>query len=501
MADGTKQGVQLGFFSNAFKDSKALQLIGVRGKERISQLFEFDLLLTRKGPALTEDELQEIVRQPCVVALGRREADLVHGILVAIEHLDGARHVHPTYVARMVPQVALLGMGERCGVYAQMTIPKMVEEILRAHGLAAGTDLDIMVTNDAKSPTREYVVQYRESDWAFIQRWLEHEGFFYWFEHSRTGAKLVIADENSDASPLADPQAISYRERNNLVTEGEATIWDFTTVQRRVPQRVTVLDYNYRRPADLLVSSEVIDEGGFGHVIHYGEHVKDRDVSGAMAKLRAQLHAAERRVVRGTTDCSRFRVGHVFTLENHHVEGYNGDYLIISVDHVAGLGFAGIYDVDRRMVDEQPHHYKATFSAVPTAVQYRPERRTPWPRVSGLINGHIEADTAGDYAQIDEQGRYKVKMPFDIGNRKGLSSSRWIRMAQSYAGAGYGQHFPLHKGTEVIIGHIDGDPDRPIIVGSVPNPATSSPVADANATQSVTQTASGIRVEYEDLQQ
>ena len=93
----------------------------------------------------------------------------------------------------------------------------------------------------------------------------------------------------------------------------------------------------------------------------------------------------------------------------------------------------------------------------------------------------VSSDDADYPIKIDAEGRYKVKMPYDVGSKKGLSSSRWIRMAQSYAGAGYGQHFPLHKGTEVLITHIDGDPDRPLVIGSVPNAVTPGPVADANA--------------------
>ena len=116
------------------------------------------------------------------------------------------------------------------------------------------------------------------------------------------------------------------------------------------------------------------------------------------------------------------------------------------------------------------------------------------------MHANIDADSNGDYAAIDSEGRYKVRMPYDVNLNKGDKASRWIRMAQPYAGAGYGTHHPLHKGTEVLVAHIDGDPDRPIIVGAVPNPHTSSPSTGQNATQSVTQTASGIRVEMEDLQ-
>jgi type VI secretion system secreted protein VgrG len=502
MAETKKVGVNLGFFSNAFKDSSALQLLGVLGHERLSHLFEFELLLQRKGPPLTDAELEDVVRQPCVVALGQKEGDLVHGMLTSIEHIDSTRHVNQLYVGKMVPQVALLDLGLRCGIYEDLTIPEIVKEILSGHGLSAGTHFQIKVTEEAKSPKREYVVQYQESDWAFIQRWLEHEGYFYWFDHKKEGAKLVIADANNDASKIQDPAVISFRERNNLVTAGESTIWGLNVIQRRVPKQVTVLDYNHRRPTELLVSTSDVDKGGFGHVYNYGEHVKDRDVAKAVVKLRAELLASDRRVVKGTTDCSRFRVGHVFELENHFVGGYDGKYLITAVEHRAG------FDVPSMRLGqgdlggpENARMYEARFEAIPYATPFRPKRVTPWPRVKGLINGHVEADTSGDYAQIDPEGRYKVKMPFDLGNRKGLASSRWIRMSQAYAGAGYGQHFPLHKGTEVLLGHIDGDPDRPIIVGAVPNAATPGPVVDANATQSVMQTASGMRVEWEDLQQ
>jgi len=496
-----RSGIHLGFFSGAFADSGALQLLGVRGKETISQLFEFELLLERQGTPLTDKELEDIVRKPCVMALGLKQGDLVHGTIVSIEHLDGTRHVKQLYVARLVPQVSLLAMGQRCGIYEDKTVPEIVESVLEAHGMSKNKDFSVLVADSAKSPSREYAVQFQESDWAFIQRWLEHEGYFYWFEHTKKGAKLVIADSNADTSKIDGLEKISFREKNNLATGGDATVWNVSFAMSRVPQRASVLDYNYRRPNDILLAHKDIDPTGFGHCYHYGEHVKDRDVAAAVVKLRAELHASTKRILRGTTDCARFRVGHVFELENHHIDAYNVKYLIVSIEHAAGVEVPSQRVAERRTGDAVAQIYTATFTAIPFTTPYRPPRVTPWPRVRGLISAHIEADTSGDYAQIDDQGRYRIKLPFDVGNRKGLASSRWIRMAQSYAGASYGQHFPLHKGTEVLLGHTDGDPDRPVIVGSVPNPATRSPVTDANATQSVTQTASGIRVEYEDLQQ
>lgn len=498
MAD--QRGVALGFLSPAVQNG-ALQLIGVQGREELSRLFEFELLLMRHGAPLTLAELEEIVRQPAVLALGQRADDLVHGIITSIEHLDGTRHKLPVYVARLVPQVALLDLGRRSAIYQDVTVADFVGTLLETHGLKPRRHFALMVENTAKSPKHEYVVQYQESDWAFISRWLEHEGFFYWFEHRKEGAKLMIADANADASPIGDPVNVSFRERNNLASGSRHTIWDVSVQQRRVAHRVTVVDYNYRRPTDLLVSSEKVDVGGFGHVFLYGDHFKDKGVGDARARIRAEELAVQRRTMRGTTDCSRFRVGHTFEFENHHISEYDGRYLITGIEHRAGFEVPSSRRARGADDEERPLDYQARFTAIPIDVPFRPARITPWPRIHGIINGHVEADTAGDYAQIDDQGRYKIKLPFDVGTQQGLSSSRWVRMAQSYAGAGYGQHFPLHKGTEVLIAHVDGDPDRPVVVGSVPNAATPGPVVDANATQSVTQTASGIRIEFEDLQQ
>jgi type VI secretion system secreted protein VgrG len=396
----------------------------------------------------------------------------------------------------MVPNLWLLTMTQTSRLYQDTTVPDMVKKILKSYGLGE-PNFDIRVNRQAKSPKREYVVQYQESDWDFIQRWLEHEGFYYWFEHGGDAERLIIADENADATPIDDPDVISYRERNNLSSGRLATIWDWTLVQKRIAARVSLLDHNYRRPASPLLATEEVDAArGFGTVFMYGDHFKDNDTGKALATLRAERLRCERRTFRGRTDCARFRVGHVFELENHHEASNDGKYLITRIDHRVGFPV----DPDRDDLGADPQRYFARFEAIPMDVAFRPERVTPWPRIHGVMHAHIDADSNGDYASIDAEGRYKVRMPYDTNLNKGGKASRWIRMAQPYAGAGYGTHHPLHKGTEVLLVHIDGDPDRPIIASAVPNPHTMSPSTSANATQSVTQTASGIRVEMEDLQ-
>jgi type VI secretion system secreted protein VgrG len=492
--DKQLEGVQIAFVSGGLPD-EVIELRGVFGREKLSRLFEFDLLLVRRDGPFSDDELDALLRAPCAVALGTREGDRVHGLLERIELIDSAREAPARYLARLVPTVWLLTLSHNCRVYQETTTADMVAAILSEYGLSKGNDFDILITG--KQRTREYVVQYQESDWDFIQRWLEHEGYFYWFEHGEEGEKLVIADSNDDTTPIDDPDVLSYRESNNLSTGGSSTIWDWGLVQRRIPARVAVLDYNYRTPSVALFGKADVDpQRGFGSVISYGEHFKDKDEGNHVAKTRAEQILAARRTYSGRTDCSRFRVGHHFELENHHDDANDGEYLITGIEHRVGYPVMG----DGAALPEALNRYVARFEAIPLEVAYRPERVTPWPSIHGVIHAHVDADSSGETAQIDDQGRYKVKLPFDVSGKKGSKASRWIRMAQPYAGSGYGSHFPLHKGTEVLLAHVDGDPDRPIIVASVPNIHTVSPSTSSNATQSVIQTASGIRIEMEDLQ-
>jgi hypothetical protein len=144
----------------------------------------------------------------------------------------------------------------------------------------------------------------------------------------------------------------------------------------------------------------------------------------------------------------------------------------------AGMG-------DESAEGEEKLTYSNRFSAIPSDIQFRPERKTPKPKFNGIINATVDAAGDGKDGEVDDQGRYKIILPFDQSGNKDGKASRWVRMAQPYSGSDYGMHFPLHKGAEVLLTFVDGDPDRPIISGSIPNPDTTSPVTDANQTKSV----------------
>ncbi len=480
----------LEFLSGGLEDDEFLEVRRVTGREELSRLYRFDIVLKHDHGLLSQAQLDAMMKSPCVLSLGHGDADFVHGILETIELIDAVPGDHALYQARLVPSAWLLTLAKTNRIFQSKTVAQMIEDILKLYGLSSGQHYAMLIEGGTE---HEYVVQYEESDWDFIQRWLEHEGCYYWFEHTAEGEKIVFADHNDDATPIAEPVEIRHRHRNDLSSDGSSSIWDWTFQQKRIPARVTVVDHNYRRPHIPLIATAVTDETlGFGTLFHYNEHFKDGDQGKKVAKLRAERILCARRTLRGKSDCPRLRVGHSFKLEGHFETTQDGRYLITAIDHEGGVA--------QQDADGHIAQYRAHFDAIPIDVQFRPERVTEWPSIHGVLHAHIDADGDGEHAHLDDKGRYKVRLPFDGSGNKGSSSSRWIRKAQPYSGSGYGQHFPLHKGAEVLLAHIDGDPDRPIIVGAVPCFHTASPSTNANATQSVIQTASGIRIEMEDQQ-
>ncbi len=486
--------IPLGFACGSGIDR--LGVIGVEGREWIHRPFEVDVVLARFGHALTLEEVNTLVGARCVVAVGEDKDHHLHGVVASVAHLDCPRSEMQVYVARVVPEIALLTAGRRSTVYQDVTTVDLAKQVLASYGLTQGEDFEVRVRS-AALPKREYVVQYQESDWDLLARWLEHEGMFTVFEHFEDRSMLVLTDENAATPTLAEPTSLPYRVANNL-SRGDATVWGVRVSDRQVPRFVSVVDYNYRRPTELISAAQELPAPSFGHVSLYGEHLKDDAEATALVRRRGEEAAAKRRVLSGTTDRAGLRAGYRFDLENHYVAEYDGGYLVTEVHFSAGVPVpSGSVPDD---LHERSARYRATFEAIPSSTPYRPERRTAWPSIHGILHAHIQSDGSGQVAEIDDQGRYKVRMPFDLATKPGMAASRWVRKAQPYAGVGYGMHFPLHKGTEVLIAHLDGDPDRPVIVGAVPHATTPSPVNASNGTQSVIQSATGIRVEMEDSQ-
>ena len=352
-------------------------------------------------------------------------------------------------------------------------------------------------------PEREYVVQYEESDFAFVQRWLEHEGIYYYFEHKDERERLVFGDSSGGYSSLR--KSFPYRARGSAddrADRGEV-VRKLSRSLRRLPQRVVLHDYNWRTPSkQQLTSFADVLKRGHGTQREYNDHFKTKAQGEALAKVRSQELSCREDIYEGESQVADFRPGHTFDLTEHPQGRYNQTYLLVEVRHHAeqpqtGTGGAGEVQ------------YSNSFQAIPAAATYRPARDTPWPSIQGVMNAFVDSsESDAIYADIDDHGRYRVRLPFDeaFSEHKDGQGSRFMRMAQPFVAApgeerpASGFHFPLRKGTEVVLGHVDGDPDRPVILAAVPNPDFQSPVTSDNRHESAISTPAGNQIVIDDRQ-
>jgi len=490
MADVTKRAYQL--HSDAVGDG-TLVVAAFHGIERMSTpfCFELDLVSDKSdldGEAILAADTWLGIKQPTLLAgSGRMGVQLlrIHGVLASFEqHHQGDYGVR--YRAVLMPRLWRLSLTVQSRIFQGLSLIDIVKQVLKEHGFEA--DDAAWRTTGRTYPLREYVVQYGESDLAFISRLLEHDGIFYHFEHHDERTTVVFGDQPEACNKLPGSATFPYFTQvggtRSSAAGDEESVSELTVLHRPVTGQVVLGDFNYRTPSDpIYPTAAVSSQAAFGTQYNYGDHFKDQDEGKGLATVRAQEITSHKRRFRGVGDARGFRAGGVFSLRDHYRSDVNIDHLLIEVSH---KGSQSLHTAD--LDDHSSAVYANDFITIPAAVVFRPPRLTPRPIISGTITAKIDAAGDGKYAELDDQGRYKVKFSFDNRDTQDGKASRQVRMAQPYGGDAMGMHFPLHKGTEVLITHVNGDPDRPVIAAAVPNPATASLVKGENQTQSVIRT-------------
>lgn len=468
----------------------ALVVVSAHGFEALSTLFEFSVILQTTGGAPLEfDAVDSILDAKCALSFGRDHAHKIHGVVREIEAIAASGPGDAQYRLRFVPKLFDLTMIQGSWVYQDLNIPDIIKDVLSEGGLHDGDDFEFRLTQ--KYRPWEYKVQYEESDYNFVCRLAEYAGIFFFFEHNDAGTKVVFADANEAFKTTEGHETLPYDPRGGE-SDGRPAISAISRVTRKVPSKVRINDYNYRAPSVSLVTEQDVDEHGVGAVSFYGEHHKTPAEGKRVARLRAQELYARKFTFSGGSRVPSLRASMKFTLEGHPYEALDAEYVVTSVTH-------SVIQPVTSTSNAEHQEYRNEFSLIPAEIPFRPARVTHTPKIHGVMHGRIDTDTDGVHdAPLDEQGRYKVILPFDIGGKPGGRASRWCRAIQTSSGSGYGMHFPLHSGTEVLIIHLDGDPDRPVIAGSVANAETPSPVTSANASQSALKTRHGISFVFTD---
>lgn len=479
----------------------ALRAYAVDGTEALSSLYSFDIdCLGPNGRAM--DPLALVGQRATLrITVEGAQPRSVHGIIDTVEIEPPSIFGDARYRFRLVPWLARLRLSRSNQIHGTADAVSVADVIeaelsgaLRPTARVSDTDLrrfehELRLRDRAAYPKRDHVSQYEETDFAFISRLAEHAGIFYFFENNGDRESVVFADDNLFATPLEGGTGLQWKPWSSGGREAAPdTIQALRQRCTPVPQKLWLQDHNYRLPhVPLLVEAEV-DSRGRGNWVEYGAHHRTPEEGSALARIRAEELRCHQSRWHGNSTVARLAPGRVIRLGGHPYASWNQDYLVVRVRHEVWVPMPGVPESDWV-------GYRNSFELIDRDVPFRPARVTPVPRMDGLLNGRIDGAGDGSKAEIDDQGRYRVKVPFDLGGSPDGKASQWIRMSSPFGGDGDGMHFPLFPDTEVVIGCVNGDPDRPVILGAVPNPRNKAVVTSDNSLQNRLVTRSGMGFE------
>ncbi len=409
------------------------------------------------------------------------EGVFVQGVVRDFRYVGAVPGGHE-YRAILASPLYPLHLNRNNRVFLNRTVVQIVEEVLRAAGMAEG-DFQFRIAQEYF--TKEYCVQYDESDFDFISRLLAHEGLFFRFEAGPDRSVLVFHDGVDNLPGLFDTGQLLYQEHSGT-HRGLETVFAFRPRARLLPATTGLRDYNDQTP-EISLGSEATAQGtvpGLGGLARFGDHFRDPAEGQRLAKIRQQALDWQRETFVAESDCRGIAPGRRFTLVGHPESQLNGEYLVIEVEHAGDQGAAfALGDKAKGMT------YRNRMLLIRAGVPFRKPLPVPRP-VHGIFTARVET-TGGDYAYLDNEGRYRVRADFDFGGAESGQASHPVRLLQPYGGKNFGLHLPLLAGSEVAMCCLNGDLDRPILLGALPNPDTASPVNAGNASQNILRSFGG----------
>jgi type VI secretion system secreted protein VgrG len=486
------------------QDGRLLSIITPLGKdfllinklsatEEISKLFSYEVeLLHEENEAGTEPtvvDVQALLGQSATITIEQKQTDrsadakrTFSGMISRFS--QGMRHTRFTsYTATIVPHAWIMTQNSQSRIFQHKTVPDILKKVFEEYKVNVGFELQ------GSFKARNYCVQYRESDFEFVSRLMEEEGIYYFFEHADGKHKMIIANTPQSHRDCPSKSDIPYF----IEIPGEyyaPSIHGWNVNYQLLTGKVTLWDYNFQLPTMKLDGEQPsrYNIGGnqelefYDFPGGYARKYDDIDRTGSersdltnvfpdkqkTAEIAMQAFDAKHKTASGVGDCSSMTAGHRFKLLNHPNRALNGQYIITSITHEAVQSPTYISG------DEVDQAYTNSFTCLPHgagAPPFRPLRTTPKPTVRGSQTATV-VGPAGEEIFTDKFGRVKVQLHWDREMRFDPDSSCWMRVATSIAGKKWGTMFIPRIGQEVMVDFLEGDPDQPIIVGSVYNPET-----------------------------
>jgi type VI secretion system secreted protein VgrG len=436
-----------------------LLLRSFSGEERISGLFHFELEMRSEDPAV---DFSQIVGKSATITLylsddGKR---YINGLVASFAyagtvHQPGADQGFAIYHAQLVPWLFMLTQEADSRIFQNKSVPDIAEQLFGDLGF---TDFKRSLTGTYDP--REYCVQYQETAFGFVSRLFEDEGIFYYFEHADGKHTLVMADDSTAAVACPSGGTLGYGASKTWVQQEVAM--SCRLEERVIPGKYAMDDFNFETPStDLIASvdSTVATDGSKRRIYEYPGGFSKKDKGEARGKLRIEGQEVPAKLLTGDSNSRTVVTGYKFTLSGHPRADVNADWVLSRIVHSG-----------------EPGGYGNHFEAFPATVPYRPARTTPKPIIPGTQTA-IVTGKSGEEIWTDKYGRVKVQFHWDQLGTNDENSSCWIRVAHGWAGKSWGQIFLPRIGQEVVVSFLEGDPDRPLVTGSVYNAEQTVPYA------------------------
>ena len=449
-----------------------LLLTSFQGGEYISRLYEFQLEVLSTNLTL---EPEKLVGEIVTAKIENDAKRLFSGYVSHFSFGEIKANNLRQYKLTIVPWLWFLTKTNNQRIFQEMNTKDIVSKVFKDLGF---NDFQFMAKG---GKVREYCVQYGESDFDFISRLLEEEGIAYYFKHEKNKHKLIIVDKKN-AYEYCSEKNITYSKGNQ--SESQINKWEHHYEFRKGEWSIN--DYNFKESKKkLVVSSKTKNKFKKVKKFEHYEYPSMYDTAegDSLVSIRMEAEEVAINTIEAASDCSSFYAGGKFKLDKHAAKNEKDDYIITGINHRA-------YDSSYFTGGENKSGYANTFICIPADVHFRPLTSQIKPIMKGPQSA-IVTGPAGEEIYIDKFGRIKVQFIWDREGKKNESSSCYLRVVQSWAGDQWGGSFIPRIGQEVIVNFLDGDPDRPLVTGTVYNSSNKPPYASKTQSGIKTQSTKG----------
>ncbi|MDI3151628.1 type VI secretion system tip protein VgrG [Enterobacter hormaechei] len=480
-----------------------LDVLAFEGDEALSTPFSYRIEFTSTDHAISKEmmlmkaaslTLQAPVDQGYGIKI-QQPVRVIQGVVTGFERL-GTSKDETRYAVTLEPRLALLSRSHQNAVYQDMSVPQIVEKILRErHGMRGQ---DFLFSLSKEYPRREQVMQYAEDDLHFITRLLGEVGIWFRFT-TDTRLNIDVVEFYDSQQGYEKGVTLPSVPPSGQHSQGVDSVWDMESRHKVVQKAVSTRDYNYRQATqdmNTLVDATRGDVTTYGEAYHWADNyltpgsAYDRNPaaeSGAFyARIRHERYLNDQTQTVAFTSCPALSPGMLLKV--------TGGYEVAEV-FAQGVVVTAMHSHAQRDAD-----FCVRFDGIPDSpdFSFRPEPGSR-PVMAGTLPARVTSTTENDtYGHIDKDGRYRVNMLFDRENWETGFESLWVRQSRPYAGDTYGLHLPLLAGTEVAIGFEDGNPDRPYIAGVLHDSAHGDHVTIRNYRRNVLRTPANNKIRLDD---